>query len=411
MTETNTEPGPRLTPAQRLEAALGQHQAGQLVEAERAYRELLAEFPDDPNCAHFLGMLRFQLGEFAEGVALVSRALESDPSNAHAWNNLGNMYFHQERGQEAEQAYRRATQLGGAAAPAWYNLALIYLRRKEFEQALTALREAIRASRGFVDALQTLAFLYYRLGLADKAQDVYEQWAAEAPDDPTPRHMLAATSGHDIPDRAADGYIVKTFNRFAASFDSKLELLDYRAPQLVAGSLINHPLYQSGRATVLDAGCGTGWCGPLLKSTAGHLVGVDLSPKMLDRARERGVYDQLHMGELTAFMRSSPQAFDIIVAADVLCYFGKLDEALQAAHDAFRPGGALCFSVEALLEPASGEDFRLQTHGRYSHARSYLERDLAAAGFAVPQIESAVLRTEFDQPVHGFVVFARLLDR
>jgi len=58
--------------------------------------------------------------------------------------------------------------------------------------------------------------------------------------------MLAAASGEDVPARADDRYIVKTFNRFAASFDEKLQRLEYCAPQLVAASLIHHPLYQTG---------------------------------------------------------------------------------------------------------------------------------------------------------------------
>jgi predicted TPR repeat methyltransferase len=276
------------------------------------------------------------------------------------------------------------------------------------EEALSALREATRASSGFVHALQTLAFVYYRLGRSKDAHDVYKQWAAEAPDDPTPRHMLAAASGQDVPARADDQYIVKTFDRFAESFDEKLQRLEYRAPQLVAASLIHHPLYQTGRAAVLDAGCGTGLCGPLLKSTAGRLVGVDLSPKMLEQAGDRGVYDEVHVGELTSFMRSHPAEFDIVVAADVLCYFGELETAVQAARLALRPGGLLSFSVEALADGSADEDFRIRLHGRYSHARSYVQRALEAAGFAAPHIDPAVLRKEFDEPVHGYIVLARL---
>jgi predicted TPR repeat methyltransferase len=392
----------------RLSAAIQLHQAGQLPEAEQAYRQLLAEFPADANVAHFLGLVCFQHGAAAEGLALVQQSLESDPANPHAWNNLGNMYNHLHRREDARKAYLCATRIGVPAAAAWYNLSLIYLREHKVEEALGALREATRAGSGFVDALQTLAFVYYRLGRSEDAYDVYKQWAAEAPDDPTPRHMLAAASGQDVPARADDRYIVKTFNRFAESFDEKLRRLEYRAPQLVAASLIHHPLYQTGRAVVLDAGCGTGLCGALLKSTASRLVGVDLSPKMLEQARDRGVYDEVHVGELTSFMGARPAQFDIVVAADVLCYFGELQTALQAVRLTLRPGGILSFSVEALLDGSAHEDFRIRLHGRYSHARSYVERALECAGFAAPHIDPAVLRKEFDEPVHGFIVLAEL---
>jgi predicted TPR repeat methyltransferase len=392
---------------ERLGAAIREHQAGRVVEAERAYRALLAEDPDDANAAHFLGMLRFQTGEIEEGLALVRRSVEEDPGNPHAWNNLGNMYVQLQRDEQAEEAHLRATSLDPKLTAAWYNLARIYSRGSKFERALVCLRNVTRIVSGFGDALQTLAHVYYRLGRPDEARAVYQQWADEVPDDPTPRHMLAAMSGEGVPERADDRYIVKTFDGFADSFDEQLAALGYNAPQLVAASLIVHPLYLSGRAAVLDAGCGTGWCGPLLRSKAGRLIGVDLSTRMLALARQRSVYDELHEAELTAFMVSRPATFDIIVLADVLCYFGLLEPAMHAAHAALLPGGLLCFSVEALAEAVAGEYFQLGRHGRYSHARPYLERVMTEAGFGPPGIDAVVLRQELGQPVRGYLVTGR----
>jgi len=387
---------------------MGEHQAGRVIEAEAAYRGLLADYPDDVNVAHYLGMLRFQVGEVDEGFTLVRRSLESDPANPHYWNNLGNMYVQTQRDQDAEQAYLRATALDPRSEAAWYNLGRIYIRKRQFERAIEAVRNVTRLRTGSSFALHTLANLYYRLGRLQAAREVYEQWAAEAPEDPTPRHMLAAVSGREVPDRADDRYIVKTFDEFADNFDQKLAQLDYSAPALAAANLIEHPLYQTGRALILDAGCGTGWCGPLLRSTAARLVGVDLSPGMLAQARRRAVYDELHEGELTAFMASHREAFDIIVSTDVLCYFGRLDAALRAAHDALKAGGLLCFTVEALADAAAaGECFRLGEHGRYGHDPRYLGRVVADAGFEAPRIEAVVLRQELGRPVPGYLVIGR----
>ena len=378
-----------------------------MLEAERAYRALLAARPDDANAAHLLGMLRYQTGEHEEGIALVRRSLEADPANAHAWNNLGNMHVQLQNDEAAEQAYQRAVALDPKSVAAWYNLGRIYTRIRKFEQAVDAIRHVTRLRSGISDALQMLASLYYRLGRLDEARGVYQQWIDEAPDDPTPRHMLAATSGRDIPDRADDRYIVKTFDEFADTFDTQLAGLGYCAPQLVAASLLEHPLYQTGRAVVLDAGCGTGWCGPLLRSTAERLIGVDLSSGMLAQARTRKVYDELHEAELTAFLWARPAAFDIIVSADVLCYFGRVEPAIGAARGALRTGGQLCFTVEKLADAEPGECFRLGGHGRYAHERAYLERAMSGAGFRPPHIDVVVLRQELGAPVYGYLVVGR----
>ena len=161
-----------------------------------------------------------------------------------------------------------------------------------------------------------------------------------------------------------------------------------------------------GKLSILDAGCGTGLCGPLLRSKARRLVGVDLSSGMLAKARGRNVYDELHEGELGAFMRAHPAAYDVVISADTLVYFGALEEAMAGAHDALLPGGLLAFTVEA--EPAgSAQKFRLQSHGRYTHAEVYVRACLAGAGFDVLQIEPGVLRKEAGADVRGLVVSAR----
>jgi predicted TPR repeat methyltransferase len=97
---------------------------------------------------------------------------------------------------------------------------------------------------------------------------------------------------------------------------------------------------------ILDAGCGTGLCGPLLKPFAAHLVGVDLSAGMLKEAAKSALYDELIEADLTTYMATHPLAFDVIVAADTLVYHGRLDHAVTAAATALKPGGFLLRGVK-----------------------------------------------------------------
>src|SRR6476620_7898555 len=109
---------------------------------------------------------------------------------------------------------------------------------------------------------------------------------------------------------------------------------------------------------VLDAGCGTGLCGPLFAPYARRLTGVDLSPGMLARAQERNVYDELVKGELTTYLLASPDRFDVVVSADTLIYFGTVDQAVGAAARALRPGGWLIFTLEEAVDSDGDADFR-----------------------------------------------------
>ncbi len=67
-------------------------------------------------------------------------------------------------------------------------------------------------------------------GEHERARTVLQDWLREEPDDPSARHLMAAISGENIPDRASDRYMIALFNGFASSFDHKLARLDYRAP-------------------------------------------------------------------------------------------------------------------------------------------------------------------------------------
>lgn len=93
------------------------------------------------------------------------------------------------------------------------------------------------------------------------------------------------------------------------------------------------------------------------------------------------------------------------MSADTLVYFGALEEVIEAAAGALRAGGVFVFT----LEHGTGESvpgFRLEKHGRYTHARAYVERLLVSSGLA-PEIVTAELRLETGVPVAGLVIRAR----
>ena len=194
------------------------------------------------------------------------------------------------------------------------------------------------------------------------------------------QHHLAACTGEGAPERASDAYVEMMFDRVAPRFDAKLAHLAYRAPRLVADALATALAAPVARLAVADLGCGTGLCGPLLRPWAARLAGCDLSAEMLERARRRGAYDDLHKEELTAFLRARPGAFDLLVAADTLIYFGALREVAEAAHGALHPGGLFVFTLEALGADATAAH-RLQDTGRYAHDGVQARRVFEAAGF------------------------------
>jgi predicted TPR repeat methyltransferase len=407
--------------------------------AEDIYRQVLEVAPDYPAAVHFAGVLAHQRGKSAEAEALIERSLtlESDradwhsnlgivlrdrlkldeaaaafrdaiaidPTHANALSNLGVVLRAQGKLAESEAAYRAAIEVDPEHSDAYANLGILLNSQRRIHEAVLCFCKVITFRPRHPEARRLLALAHCTLGETDKAVAVFEEWLQEEPGQPIALHMLAACSGHDVPERASDGFVEKTFDSFARSFDSKLAKLHYRAPALVAGALAETGVAASKGLDVLDAGCGTGLCGPLIEPYARRLVGVDLSARMLDQARARNVYDELVKGELTAFLRDVDAAYDVIVSADTLCYFGPLHEVAAAAAAALRPGGRFVFTVEELIGGESDPGYSLSPHGRYAHARDYVERVLAAANLR-STIASAELRLEAGDPVAGLVVRA-----
>ena len=420
--------------------AIKLHRAGNLDDAETLYQRILAVAPQHADALHFMGVLAYQRGRAAQALDLIQRSIAQvcslpdwhnnlgnvllglgrldeaaqayeeaarlDPDRAEVHNNLGVLRREQRRHVEAEAAYRRAIELDPKHVDAFTNLGSLLNGLGREEEALASFCQALVLKPRHGRARQALGMAYYTLKRFDEAAQVYRQWLQEEPASPEARHHLAACCGEGVPERAADAYVETVFDGFADSFDAKLAQLHYRAPALVeqvVAEILGEP---RGQLAVLDAGCGTGLCGPLLKPYAKHLAGVDLSAGMLAKAAPRQVYDALAKAELTAFMQAQPPAgLDLVVSADTLCYFGDLADVTRAAAQALAPGGWLVFTVEALPDE-SAEDFRLNPHGRYSHRAAYLREVLAAAGLAVRDVQAVHLRMEGGKPVDGFVVCA-----
>jgi len=390
--------------------AAASHQAGRLAAAEVGYRRVLRIRPNDHLALGGLALLSFQAGSKEQAIQYLLRSLVSEPNISPNWIWLGSLYFETGRLTEARAAFQRASELSPELSESWCNIAACMRQEGDVQGAEQQLRRALACPQPHWRAFEALATVLRDQGRLQEAAQVVADWLAREPENPTARHMAAALSGQEPPSRASDEYVQSHFDAFADAFDFALSRLNYRGPELIAMAL--RSAAAQGHATrvppfsaILDAGCGTGLCGPLVRELGGRLVGVDLSPNMLHYARLRRCYDELVTAELGAFMRSRPQAFDAIVCADTFIYFGELAEPLAAARETMRPGGPLVFTVEELLDDAA--DHRLDASGRYLHSEKYLRRVIGECGFMIESIAQQSVRKEMGRDVPGYLVVAR----
>jgi predicted TPR repeat methyltransferase len=426
--------------ADALAFAVKLQQEGRIQAAAQLYARILEQLPDHVDALNFLGVAKFQLGDAQAALELIDRAIELKPDFAGAYNNLGNVLARLDRPNEAARAYQRVIELDPYNADAHSNLGALLRATGNAAEAEPLLRRALELAPDNPDVLHNLGNVLaqlermneaadifaramelrpydgrsyqrlgsglYGLGREQEAVKVFQRWLEADPDNDEARHMVAAATGNAVPERASEGFVKSAFDRMAETFDAHLYKLRYRVPQLLADRVAGVVGPGQGKLDVLDAGCGTGLCGLWLKAWAHHLVGVDLSPKMIEKARLRKIYDDLVVSELTCYLSAHPAAHDLVVSADTLCYFGNLKQIIPAAAFSLRRGGCFGFTVESAGESDAPDGYNLGFHGRYSHTRSYVLKTLKLAGLRPTSVDDEALRLEREEPVRGLVVMA-----
>ena len=245
--------------------------------------------------------------------------------------------------------------------------------------------------------------------LAEAAAAYAEVLALDPEDHGGAAVRLAAMGQGATPERAPQAYVQTLFDQQAEAFEEILvDRLGYGVPGIVLDLVA--PLAPFSR--VLDLGCGTGLAGELLRPLAGYLSGVDLSEAMLGIADDKGVYDDLYLGDVVEFLAAEDEEggapFDLIVATDVFPYLGAVEGLVEGAARNLEPGGHFVFSTETLPDEAfGGRPFIVGPHQRFAHAEAYLRAALVASGFAVSAVDPITVRHEMGAPVPGHLVLAR----
>lgn len=301
---------------------------------------------------------------------------------------------------DALEGFERALQLQPEYAEAWCARGALLLRAQEHDEALASFQDALEVRPRYARAQLGLANTLRAMGRREEAVQAYQSALAFGADADTVGYMLAIMGAEQAPGASPAAYVKALFDQYAGNFDQHLvDVLRYRTPTLLVEAVRRH--LPPGELDVLDIGCGTGLCGPLLRPLACLLEGVDLSPHMLERARDTGLYDGLYCGDMVGYLRVRPSSADVIVAADVFVYVGDLKPVFSVARLALRGGGRFAFSVE---EHDGAEAAVLRPSGRYAHSRAGIEALASSHGFAILEITPGTLRQESGEDMRGLLV-------
>lgn len=378
------------------------HRMGAIEGAARDAAEAVLLDPGDARAKALLGAALLDLGNLQDAAACLREAVAAAPREALYHEALAAAL---ERSGDTDGAV--AALAGGIGAnPQAISIRnaaiLLCIRRRDFHGAVR-LAEAAQAAGIAVGATYEMkGQALTSLGRHDDARLAFQDALKLDPRNMHVRHLVAASGALPGPRQAPAEFIRASFDQCADRFESELVELGYGIPGAIRAILETHPRIAARQAVgpVLDLGCGTGLVALAVGDLPlGPFTGIDLSPRMLAHARVKRLYDTLLEGEIVAELNRLSEQWPVILAADVACYFGALEDLLTAVHQRLQPGGWFIFSAEMLLPDHDGivpenGNWALGREGRYAHAPHYVHEAACAAGFRVLRFDRPLIRQE-----------------
>jgi predicted TPR repeat methyltransferase len=270
--------------------------------------------------------------------------------------------------------------------------------------AADLLLQAIELAPNFVSAWFTLGDIREALGEHDAAIAAFRNAHAADPDDRHGASLRLMRRGAEQLSGMPQAYVRTLFDQYAPRFETALvDDLGYRGPALLFKAVLSVRAGASKPAffrRAIDLGCGTGLAAAAFAKNVDRFIGIDLSPRMIERARLTGFYAGLEVDEMLNGLRSKPEASaELIVAADAMVYVADLMPVLAEASRVLVPGGVLAFTAET----HDGEGVSLGEGLRYAHSAAYVRASVAAAGLSVSRLEDRSARNEDNVPAPGLV--------
>lgn len=355
----------------------------------------------------------FKHGAMDEAVGYYRQAIAAHPGFAEAHNALGNVRREQGRWDEAVLCYRSAIAFAPELAGAHYGMGVALLEKLDVQNAKGCFERALDLKPDYASAHSAMGFILLQSGRPADALARFKTTVSIDPENGMALHLIASLTGAN-PESAPRQYVEKLFDGFADTFDANLHSLKYESPKDLVALITRYSTPTAGKWNVLDLGCGTGLVGLEIAPYESQLVGVDLSVKMLEKARARNLYHRLECSDLLTMMQGEKSSsYDVVIAADTFIYVGKLDDVVREVKRLLCPGGFFAFSAEALeavpnvtLNQRVPLGYHLQESPscRYAHSLEYVSRLAFDNDLKIRESKIAHIRMSNGKSVKGYLV-------
>src|SRR5712692_4418128 len=191
--------------------------------------------------------------------------------------------------------------------------------------AADLLLQATELAPGFASAWFTLGKIREQLGERDASIAAFRNAQDADPDDRHGASLRLMLLGAQDLSAMPQAYVRALFDQYAPKFETALvDDLGYRGPALLFKAVLSarHAVRKPAFfKRAIDLGCGTGLAAAAFAREVDHFIGIDLSPRMIERARLTGLYAQFEVADMVQGLRDKPDASaDLVLAADAMVY-------------------------------------------------------------------------------------------
>ena len=360
--------------------------AGSAEESKHIYSDILARFPKNKRA---LDGIKSLSGGFIGKASKVK-----EPSQAQQ-QHLINLYQHGQLQLALDNSKQLLVQFPHSLI--LYNIqGAINAMLGNFNAAIDSYKQALKIKPDYAEAYCNIGNALQEKGELNAAINNYEKALLITPNYPEVRHILASLTG-ETTRSAPRAYVEKLFDSCAFKFERSLvDDLEYQTPKILSEMIVaNH--FNGSVGSVLDLGCGTGLAGAELRRFCSNLEGLDLSKLMIEEARKKNIYDRLTHSDIFDYLATEALDFNHFVATDVFIYLGEVSDLFRLIKSRNQRNGSLSFSTEHTEKPG----FTLETTGRFSHSKTYIESLCKTFDFRISRFEKTNLRKEKGEFING----------
>lgn len=372
------------------------------------------------------GLIYEALGYFKSAFLSYEHAIRLNSYCADAYANLGNLYFKENDLRHAEDSYKRALGIDNSFLDAHHNLALVLYKQNRLGESLEHFRSAILINPKHISSLYNLAVILEETGEYSEAAGLYfnllvldntlpdidfriahtlsllaglgkkekkqaltfaEGWVKNFPDNPVAVYTQNALMGKKADAALAKKFSEVLYDAFAPSYDDLMQKLESKSIEEISENLP-----QKEFKNILDLACGTGTYSLKLKYNFNSLTGVDISKKMLEKAKEKSLYTRLIHQDIISFLEEDKQSYDLIIASDLIPYLPEVMPLFKGVFNRLETEGVFAFTVETDEKLKEGT---LVETGRSLYPTSVIQTALNEVGF------QSIMQKEFPMRKEG----------